>query len=407
MADAVSTQMYPPGKIDIHKRQAQFQRALIRLDSDQNIIPENKKLIQHFIRDCSLGKTIRKGTKKKIGPARCLKYISLLSRISFELGKPFDSVTQSDMEKFISRLENGQVKSVLERTLSDETRADFKKAIKKFWKWKDGNNTHYPEVVEWLDTSVRVKDISALSRVEIDQLIAATDSAKLKALVMVLFDSGARIEELLNVRLKEEHLRWSDEYECYLIRLEFSKTKPRTISLPLSNSYLKNWVEAHPEQNDTAAQLFPIKYASVLKTLGRLGDKALGKRVTPHILRHSSATHFANVLSHFQLCHRYGWAMSSDMVNRYIDRSGILEEQTVQLIKTSEKSSQGYSQSIVEGSAITSKDFNSSKADRHLSSAPFSSDQDLLRTLVTHQQALAKALEGLTGQKFDIVLPEL
>ena len=67
--------------------------------------------------------------------------------------------------------------------------------------------------------------------------------------------------------------------------------------------------------------------------LHRVSKRVLGKRVTPHILRHSSATYYANLLNHHQLCYRYGWSMASDMPNRYIDREGILEEETRHIVK--------------------------------------------------------------------------
>lgn len=107
---------------------------------------------------------------------------------------------------------------------------------------------------------------------------------------MVLFDSGARINELLNVRLKREYIFWKEDIGCYMLRLEFSKTKSRTISIPLSTKYLKNWLDEHPARGNPQAQLFPMTYDSVRMVISRLGKRILEKRVTPHLLRHSSAT---------------------------------------------------------------------------------------------------------------------
>ena len=133
---------------------------------------------------------------------------------------------------------------------------------------------------------------------------------------MVLFDSGARAEELLNVRLKREHVFWKEDLNCYMIRLEYSKTKPRTISLPLSTSYMTSWLEVHPAKDNPQAQLFPMTYPAMKMVVSRLGRRALGKRVTPHMLRHSSATFYANKLKNpYKLCYRYGWTMASEMVS--------------------------------------------------------------------------------------------
>ena len=70
--------------------------------------------------------------------------------------------------------------------------------------------------------------------------------------------------------------------------------------------------------------------------LFRLGKRVLYKRVTAHVLRHSSATYFANKLNHYQLCYRYDLTMSSDQVNRYVDRAWIIEAQTTRLIRADE-----------------------------------------------------------------------
>jgi len=65
--------------------------------------------------------------------------------------------------------------------------------------------------------------------------------------------------------------------------------------------------------------------------------KALGKRVNPHLLRHSFATWLASKkVGRYQMCKLMGWAMSSDMPDRYIDRLGIVEEEAIQSIRGDE-----------------------------------------------------------------------
>jgi len=329
--------IHPEGKIDIHNREEQFVKALEKLKEDTGLYPENRKLILAFIRDCRLGKTLKGRAKKKIGSARCLKYIRILRYLDKWFSKQFDDMLERDMEHFICGLDADQIQSTQNRPFSDSTKADIKKAIRKFWKWKDGNNKIYPELVDWIDTYTPVKEIPALKREEVEQLIESCSNSRNKALLMVLFDSGARIEELLNVRLKPEHIFWKESVGCYMIRLEFSKTKPRTISLPLSTASIRKWLRAHPDRDNPQAQLFPISYDNLRMMIGRLGKKVLKKRVTPHILRHSSATFYANkIRNRYKLCYRYGWAMSSKEVDRYVDREGIFEEETSELVKTDE-----------------------------------------------------------------------
>ena len=329
-------EIYSEGKIDIHNRKSVFNTAISSLKSNQEIHPENKELILQFIRDCTLGKTVIGKSKKKISTVTCLKHLSALKLLCREIKKSFNKIKIKDMEEFIQHLENDLILTKQGSAYSDETKVGIKKSIKKFWKWKDGENKRYPKIVDWIDTYVQVKDVPALSRAEIEKMISYASNPRDKALIMVLFDSGARAEELLNVRLKKEHLIWKDDLNCYVMRLEYSKTKPRTISLPLSTEVINEWLAVHPLKGNSQAQLFPMKYGNLRMFIKRIGWRILRKRVTPHMLRHSSATFYANKLGRYQLCYRYGWAMSSDMVDRYLDREGLLEASTPGIIHEEE-----------------------------------------------------------------------
>jgi len=404
--------IHKDGKIDIHQRAKKLKNWLDLLPNDETILPENRVIILDFIRDCMLGKTIKGRAKKKIGPARCLKYIGILKNLSEWFAKSFDNVMQKDMENLIQRLEADQILSTKNSPYSDATKVDIKKTIKKFWKWKDGNNKIYPELVDWLDTCEPVKDVPALTRDEIEIMIESTGSIRDRALLMVLFDSGARVEELLNVRLKKEHIFWNEKLGCYMIRLEFSKTKPRTISLPLSTNYLSKWLENHPAKNNPQSQLFPMKYPALKMVVKRLANRALGKRATPHMLRHSSATFYANRLkSPYKLCYRYGWTMASNMVNRYLDREGILEEETAEAVKQDEilkveKSNGDLREEICllkEDYGTLMKHHNELKQELD----EFKSGKGILSLILSLSQKHRESIDEVISQvdKFDLVLP--
>lgn len=405
--------IYEEGKIDIHKRKAQFLSALDKLKINSSINLENKQLILDFIHDCQLGKTIKKKSKKRIGSARCLKYLGILQKLSCCFGKSFNEVSQTDMENFIINIENGSIKSVKGKPYSEATKVDFKNTIRKFWKWKDGENKYFPELVEWIDTSFAKKDIPALTREEIERMVDYSGNPRNKALLMILFDSGARIEELLNVRLKKEHLFWKEGVGCYMIRLEFSKTKPRTISIPLCTEILNKWLEMHPAKNNPDAQLFPMNYDSLRMFLHRLGKRALNKRVNPHLFRHSSATFYANKLNRYQLCYRYGWVMSSSQVDCYIDREGILEENTAITVKNDEISRANNEALILREELSFVKETNLELSKKFKEIEPELNAiksgkgiMSILMNLAKQQQEMSEVLQLVSGRKFDIVLPK-
>jgi len=333
--------MLENNKKDIHGRIRDFKNARAKLESNEFPIPENKELILKFIRDCRLGKTLKNRQKKIIGEARCLKYIQTLKKLSSWFGKPFNKVTQEDMEKVIENLETDYYtysfiskygKDIKTKPLAHSTKLDYKKTIIKFYKWLYGANKYIPELVDWIDTYDIIKEIPAIRREEAEKLVHSLPIRD-KTIIITLFDGGARAEEFLNIKIRD--LTKIDG--VYKVRIVHSKTKPRTIHLPIASQYIDLWLN-YSEDKNSDEYLFPISYDALRVMLHRAGKRILKKGITPHLLRHSSATYYANLLNHQQLCYRYGWTMASNMPNRYLDREGIFEKETVDVVKKNDMS---------------------------------------------------------------------
>jgi integrase/recombinase XerD len=161
--------------------------------------------------------------------------------------------------------------------LSEETKLDYKKTLKKFYKW-----LRKSELVEFIDMSVKPKDVPAITREEVQKMVNSTSDIGLKATLMVLFDGGARAEEFLNLRIKDlTRKRYANETECFWINIRYSKTFSRNIPLPLSTNYLNEWLDEHPQKNDPEAQLFPIQYKSLVRKTRTLAQKVLKKKSHP------------------------------------------------------------------------------------------------------------------------------
>ena len=309
-------------KIDVHKRSQEYERELRRLEADTSMNFRDKELVFRFVYDCKMGKTISGKSRKKVGEARVLKYVQALRAISIWLGKPFEEVTQEEMERLVCGIEENVYKK-RKQNYSEETKADYKKTLKKFYKWLGK-----PGLIEFISLSVKPKDVPALKREEAEALLNSTPNTVMKAAVMVLFDGGLRIEEFLNLRNRDlTREEYGNENNCYWVDIRYSKTFARKIPLPLCTKYLEKWVEEHPSKQDPEGQLFPFTYPSFRKRLRTLAEKVLKKRINPHMLRHSSATYWAPRMNRYQLCAKYGWAFSSDMPDRYIERKGIIFEQ--------------------------------------------------------------------------------
>lgn len=129
-----------------------------------------------------------------------------------------------------------------------------------------------------------------LDKTEVQKIINSTENLKHKSILAVIYSAGLRRSELLN--LKKEHI----DSKRMLIKISAGKGKKdryTTLSLKLLQllrEYYKqyqpnNWLFEGPNGNAYSA-------TSISKILKRSAVKAgIKKRVHPHMLRHSFATH--------------------------------------------------------------------------------------------------------------------
>lgn len=293
-------------KIDIHGHETRFDETVKTFMADEGMLERNRELLSRFVWDCKLGKTVKGRAKKKIGKLRILKYIYILRVVSRWLGKPFDEVIPEEMEKLVFNIEENVYRK-RNGNFSEQTKLDYKKTLKKFYKWLGKI-----ELIEFMDMSVKQKEVPAITREELERLVNSTPDVCLKAALIVLFDGGARADEFLNLRIKDlTRRKYGNDNDCFWINIRYSKTFARTIPLPLCTRQVNEWLAEHPERNNAEAQLFPLKYRSLSREVRVLAQMVLKKHVNLHMLRHSSATYWAPKMNRYQLCAKYGWAFSS------------------------------------------------------------------------------------------------
>ncbi len=351
-------------KVDIHHMDKYYERAKDRLSKDSSLHPENQKLILQYLRDSELGKTIKKGQKKKIDSGRNLRTAGILKLMDAEwFKKPFEDVTVKDMENFILKLEKGKITSNRGTPFKSETQKTIKKFIRKFWKWMKGNGTNYPEEVDWIDTSGKDADIRALPKLrkDVEKMVDLAPDFLKKAMIMTLFDSGTREGEFLNLRIGDVD---ESEDKTLYIRVRHSKTFGRRIGLPIATDYLKEWMQQHPRKDIDDAMLWeheinytengrertkivPVSKAYFYNNIKRIGEKALKMQVTPQMMRHTSATHYATLLDRASFCKRFGWSFASKMPDRYIDWAGIQEENAVKVIQATDINTMKYENKLL------------------------------------------------------------
>lgn len=127
-----------------------------------------------------------------------------------------------------------------------------------------------------------------ISKEKIKQMIESTDNLKHKLIIKLFYSSGLRMQELID--LKREDI----DFDRNLIHVRKGKGKRDRVTL-LSDFIKKDLLKYYSKYEFKKRYLFEGrkgKYSrkSISKILERF-DKKIGIRITPHMLRHSFATH--------------------------------------------------------------------------------------------------------------------
>lgn len=141
--------------------------------------------------------------------------------------------------------------------------------------------------------------LEVLSRQEVQQLEDAALNERDKLMVRLLADTGIRVGELLGLRLSD----LIDRDRAVYLRVRGKGDKERLVPLPRLGRRLRRYAERGRPRDLASDRLFvglrrrpggdyePLTRFGVAQMVRLLGEKAgLGKRVHPHLLRHSFAT---------------------------------------------------------------------------------------------------------------------
>lgn len=155
------------------------------------------------------------------------------------------------------------------------------------------------ELLETPKKELHLPDVLSLN--EIDRMIAQIDMSKSeshrnRAIIEMLYGSGLRVSELVNLRLSEIYLK-----EGYM-RITGKGSKQRLVPIsPVATEWFGYWLQdrnaldVKAEAIDIAflnrrgGQLTRAMIFTIIKTLARAAG--IQKTISPHTLRHSFATH--------------------------------------------------------------------------------------------------------------------
>ena len=254
--------------------------------------------------------------------ARIRKRLFTARYLSQMLGMKFEDAKIEDIQKLSTKIE--------QKNVSDWTKSDYKKILKKFYKWLRNSDEAPPEV-KWIKTgnslsnSIMKKDL--LTAEEVGKIIENVKDVQDKALFSLLFDSGRRLGEILGLRIGDI------EFDSLgaILRVD-GKVGKDSVRICASAPRLATWLDNHPDGKNLKSPLWvmysrgkihQMSYSSARGRLKRSVDRAgIKKRVWLYLFRHSRITPASTKLTYAEMCHVFGWKQGSDMPQFYVHLAG-------------------------------------------------------------------------------------
>lgn len=127
-----------------------------------------------------------------------------------------------------------------------------------------------------------------LTRQEINNLIQAASTLKTKLILQLLYSSGLRVSETVNIKPNDldfnENIGW--------VRGGKGKKDRMFILSKKLYTKLKKFIEKHSDWGYVFSKNRPLTARNIQKLIQKCAKKAnINKKVHPHTLRHSFATH--------------------------------------------------------------------------------------------------------------------
>jgi len=302
-------------KLDVHRLQRRLDSILQKIKNSKDISEDNRKEILCFYSECSA---------QGLSIGRISKLLHHIFEITLMLKKNFKEANREEIVQVVQQIESNAKWSLW-------TKHDYKVVLKKFYKWLR-NSEDFPDEVKWIKSHFKNDNHrlpeELLTEDEVRKLVEASDHPRDKALLFVLYESGCRIGELLNLKIRNISF---DQYGAIL--LVNGKTGQRRVRIISSAPLLSVWLNNHPFRENPDSRLWivigtknhhnTLTYSSIHTQIRKIAKRAgIRKKVNPHAFRHARATHLANKLTEAQMKEYFGWVQSSDMASVYVHLSG-------------------------------------------------------------------------------------
>lgn len=206
-------------------------------------------------------------------PLTVRNYTFFASKFTLHAKKEAAELTQEDVKHYLATLIEHKSKSTA-MLAAAALKFYFVEVLKKPF-----SEIHIPKKEK------KLPDV--LTQEEVRKLIAGCETIKSRLMVSFLYSSGLRVSELVKLRVQdirfEENLGWARGGKG-------GKDRMFILSEQLTRE-VKDYIKHRPT-GFLFSKEKPLTTRNVQKIVKRLREKAdMQKRVTPHTLRHSFATH--------------------------------------------------------------------------------------------------------------------
>lgn len=212
-------------------------------------------------------------------------YYLIMTKFFQFIQKPLDKIDTNDVRVFLFNYQEA-------RQISNRTLDQYQTIIKSFFTWCCDENYLERDITRKLKPiKYERKQREALNQLELEILRNVCETSRDRALVEFMYSTGCRVSELCNVKLND--IDWNEKKV-----LLFGKgSKYRTSYLnDKSIYYLKEYLQDRKGDSQYVfvserAPFNRIQKDGVDKRFRYLSKRAnLGKDITPHVLRHTTAT---------------------------------------------------------------------------------------------------------------------
>jgi site-specific recombinase XerD/ribosomal protein L40E len=282
-------------------------KTIIKFMEPMPKIPNNEEIIEKYCRYMKL-----KGLRDISVKNKSWGLVPFFKFVNYEKA---DKVTKEDVEDYLIERRNIKRQNTVYKNISE---------LKLFFAWLKPDNDFFENIcVRREKNHLPVENL--VTQEDIIKMIPFCISQRDRALLFLMWDSGARIEELLNLNVG------SVQFDRYGAQVTLKgKTGMRRIRVIDSVPDLQLWINQHPAKDCFDAPLFPssrngrLQRRSAQTILTKLSSKAgIEKPVHPHALRHGRLTDLVKKgLGEMELRIFAGWENNSNMPATYLHLSG-------------------------------------------------------------------------------------